>query len=115
MINEWQSFAVDLERAHGADFVGDLCRTFTDYQRAEEEMTFARQRRIAEAAARVENSWMDGFGEKHMSLDPEVFFHWVRKLGKDCWNDPEFIREFKRDNPEVIVRSRARKASILRP
>ena len=115
MINEWQSFAADLERAHGADFVRDLCRTFTDYQRAEEEMTFARQRRIAEANAKLEQSWMEGFGECHFSIDSEVFFHWGRKLGMDCWKDKQFIAEFKRDNPETIVKARRRKASILRP
>jgi hypothetical protein len=115
MINEWQSFAADLERAHGADFVRELCDSFTNQQRAEEEMTFARQKRIAEANARLEQSWMEGFGEQHMSIDAEVFFHWVRKLGKDCWNDPGFIREFKRDNPEVIVKARKRNASIIRP
>jgi hypothetical protein len=115
VINEWQSFAQDLERAHGADFVRDLCETFTNHQRAEEEMTFARQRRIAEANARLEQSWFDGVGVHHMSLDPEVFFHWCRKLGKDCWTDPGFIKEFKRDNPEVIVKARKRNASIIRP
>lgn len=78
-------------------------------------MTASRQRRIAEANARIERSWLDGVGEQHMSLDAEVFFHWVRKLGKDCWNDPGFIKEFKRDNPEVIVKSRRRRTSIIRP
>ena len=115
MLNEWQGFSEQLEKAHGAEFVRDLCDTFTNHQRAEEEMTFARQRRIAEANARLEKSWMEGFGKNHMSIDAEVFFHWVRKLGKDCWNDKAFIKEFKRDNADVIVKSRKRKASILRP
>ena len=115
MSNEWRNFVDDLERVYGADFVRDLCRKFTDYQRAEEEMTLSRQRRIAEANARLEKSWMDGFGENHMSIDAEVFFHWVRKLGKDCWNDKQFIAEFKRDNPETIVKARRRKASVIRP
>jgi hypothetical protein len=115
MINEWQGFAQDLEKAHGAEFVRDLCQTFTDYQRAEEEMTFARQRRIAEANARLEQSWMEGFGEKHMSIDAEAFFYWTRRLGKECWTDPGFIRELKRDNPEVIVKCRKRNASIIKP
>jgi hypothetical protein len=115
MLNEWQGFSEQLEKAHGSDFVADLCKTFTDQKRAEEEMAFARQRRIAEANARLEQSWMEGFGERHFSIDAEVFFHWVRKLGKDCWNDKQFIAEFKRDNPETIVRNRKRKTSIIRP
>ena len=115
MINEWQSFAADLERAHGADFVRDLCDTFTNAQRAEEEMTFSRQRRIAEANAAIERSWLEGFGEMHMSIDAEAFFYWTKRLGKECWTDPGFIRELKRDNPEVIVKCRKRNASIIRP
>jgi hypothetical protein len=50
-----------------------------------------------------------------MRLDPNVFFHWVRKEGKDCWNDKNFIREFKRDNPGVRVFNRSRKTQIVRP
>ena len=115
MINEWSSFAQDLEKAHGADFVRDLCETFTNAQRAEEEMTFARQKRIAQASEKLEQSWLEGFGECHMSVDPEAFFYWTRRLGRDCWNDPGFVREFKRDNPEVVRKCRKRKQSILRP
>ena len=115
MINEWSGFAQYLERAYGADFVRDLCATFTDYQRAEEEMTFARQRRIAAANAAIERSWMEGFGEQHLSVDAEAFFYWVRRLGKECWNDKEFIRQFKRDNPEAIVKCRKKTNSIIRP
>jgi hypothetical protein len=115
MLNEWQSFAEDLEKAHGADFVRDLCQTFTDQKRAEEEMTFARQRRIAEVNAVKEQSWLNGFGELQMQVEPEAFFYWVRRLGKDCWNDPQFIKEFKRDNPEVVVKCRKRNASIIKP
>lgn len=115
MINEWQSFANDLERAYGADFTQELCRDLCDYQRAEEEMAFSRQRKIADANARIERSWLEGFGEHHMSVEPEAFFYWAKRLGKDCWTDPGFIAEFKRDNPEVVVKCRKRNASIIRP
>jgi len=110
----WEQFAADLAAARGEEFVRDFCRTLTDEQRAEEELAFASQRRIAAASDRL-GTIMDGFGELHMQLDPMVFFHWVSKLGKDCWNDKSFIREFKRDNPEVRVRTKPRKTSVLRP
>jgi hypothetical protein len=115
MINEWQGFAQDLERAYGADFVRDLCATFTNYQRAEEEMAFARQKRIAELNAVKEQSWLNGFGELQMQVDPEAYFYWIKRLGRECWTDPGFIREFKRDNPEVVVKCRKRRPSIIRP
>jgi hypothetical protein len=115
VINEWQQFARDLSAAFGEDALADFCQTLVDNRRAEAEMTYARQKRIKEAAERIETAWLDGLGECHMSIDPEVFFYWVRKEGRDCWNDPGFIREFKRDNPEVIRRNRARATTILRP
>jgi hypothetical protein len=115
MVNEWQGFADSLTQAFGAEFVEDFIRTLQDEKRAEEELAFSSQRRIAAATERLEQCWFDGLGEKHMSLDPEVFWHWVRKEGKDCWGDKNFVREFKRDNPEVRVKSKPRKVTVLRP
>jgi hypothetical protein len=114
-MSEWHNFADDLTKVYGADFVRELCSDFCDYQRAEEEMTASRQRKIAEANARIERSWLEGFGECHFSIDSEVFFHWGRKLGMDCWKDKQFIAEMKRDHPETIVKNRRRKTSIIRP
>ncbi|HET9374322.1 MAG TPA: hypothetical protein VFO40_05085 [Chthoniobacterales bacterium] len=115
MIQGWEQFARQLAEVHGEAFVQDFCRTLSDEARAEEELAFARQREIAAASERLDAAWFDGLGECHMSLDPEVFFHWIRKEGRDCWNDASFIREFKRDNPEVIVRNRSRKSFVVRP
>jgi len=115
VITGWEEFARSLEAQYGTDFVADFCQTLRDEQRAEQELAFQKQKRIAEATQRLDACWMDGLGEMHMSLDPEVYFHWVRKEGKDCWNNKQFIREFKRDNPEVIVRAKSRKTMLVRP
>jgi hypothetical protein len=114
-ITGWEDMAASLTQAFGAEFVEDFCRTLTDQRRAEEELAFSRQRAIAAATERIEQSWWDGLGECHMSLDPTIFWHWCRKEGRECWGDPSFVREFKRDNPEVRVKSKARKTTILRP
>lgn len=115
MLTGWEEFSRSLEATFGSDFVNDFIRTLQDEQRAEQELAFARQKRIAEASQRLEARWFDGLGEMHMSLDPEVYFHWIKKEGRQCWNDKQFIREFKRDNPEVIVRAKSRKAMMVRP
>jgi len=114
-IQIWSDFAAQLAAAHGEEFVRDFCKTLLDEQRAEEEVAFKQQQQIAAATERLDQAWMDGLGECHMSLDPEVFWHWVRKEGREVWNDKSFIREFKRDNPDVRVLTRPRKTSVLRP
>ena len=115
MIIGWQDFASDLAKAHGEGFVRDFCRTLIDEQRAEEEVAFARQQKIAATSQALDAAYFDGLGELHMRVDAEVFFHWVKKEGKDCWNDRKFIHEFKRDNPDVRVLNRSRKTFIARP
>ena len=111
-IQIWSDFAAQLAAAHGEGFVRDFCKTILDEQRAEEEVAYKSQQRIAAATERLEQSWMDVLGECHMRVDPEVYFHWVRKEGREVWNDKSFVREFKRDNKDVIVRSRSQKTMV---
>ena len=74
MIQLWSDFAGQLAAAHGEEFVRDFCATLLDEQRAEEEVAFTQQQKIAAASQRLENCWMEGLGQCHMSLDPEVYF-----------------------------------------
>jgi hypothetical protein len=114
-ITGWEQFACDLAQAHGEEFVRDFCRTLTDELRAEEEMVFAKQRKIAAATARLDECYLDGLGECHMRVDARVFWHWVRTKGKDVWNDKDFIKAFKRDNADVRVLAKPRKVIVRRP
>lgn len=50
-----------------------------------------------------------------MRVDADVFFNWVQREGREIWNDPDFIRAFKRDNPDVRVLTKSRKTSVVRP
>src|SRR4029077_10833159 len=111
----WEQFAASLAAAYGDGWLRDFCSTLTDEHRAEEELAFASQQRIAAATQRLDHSFMDGLGELHMRVDAEVFWHWVRKEGKDVWNDKGFLHEFKRDNADVRVLTKPRKTSVLRP
>jgi hypothetical protein len=115
MITGWEDLASSLTEAFGGDFVSDFIRTLQDERRAEEEMAFARQQRIAAATQALDASFMEGLGECHMRVDPTVFFHWVKKEGHGIWNDKSFLRAFKRDNKEVIVKSRSCKTTVRRP
>jgi len=112
---EWDQFARDLARAHGEGFVRDFCKSITDEVEAERELAFSKQRKIAAATARLDQCYLDGLGECHMRVSQEVFWHWVHRYGKDVWNDKSFLKEFKRDNPDVRVLARPRKVTVRRP
>ena len=118
-ITGWENFVGDLTEAFGQDFVADFCKTLTDEVKAEQEVMHThvqgRQRRIAEATSRLEQSYFDGLGEMHMRVDSDVFFNWVMREGREIWNDPGFIKAFKRDNPDVRVLTKSRKAMVVRP
>jgi predicted dithiol-disulfide oxidoreductase (DUF899 family) len=114
-ITGWEQFALDLAQAHGEEFVRDFVRTLTDEQRAEEEVVYASQRQIAAATARLDQAYVDGIGECHMRVDPTVFWHWVRKEGREIWNDRSFLKRFKADNPDVRVLARSPKTMVVRP
>ena len=89
----------------------------TEFQRGWElELVMAkvRQQRIAEATQRIEHAAIEGIGTMTMQIDPFAFHYWGQRLGYDCWQDPEFKREFQRDNPEVRVRNVARKQTIVK-
>ena len=108
----WDQFARDLAAAHGEEFVRDFCRTLSDEQRAEEEVAFRSQREIAAANERLDNIFCDGIGECHMRVDLTAYYHWIFRYGREIWNDPEFVREYKRDNPDVVVKSHSRKLMV---
>jgi len=112
---EWDQFARDLAAAHGEGFVRDFCKSITDEVEAERELAFSKQRKIAAATARLDQCYLDGLGECHMRVDQEVFWHWVHRYGREIWADKDFIKKFKRDNPEVRVLARPRKVTIRRP
>lgn len=54
-------------------------------------------------------------GEVTMQVHPIFYHHWGQRLGYGCWRDPQFVREFQRDNPEVRVKSRSDKTTIVKP
>lgn len=47
----------------------------------------------------------DGGGEVTMQVHKTSYHYWGQRLGYECWDDPQFVREYLRDNPEARVRS----------
>ncbi len=67
------------------------------------------QRRQEEAArvGGVRRRRRRGGASPFMQVPPESFHYWGQRLGYECWDDPQFVREFLRDNPECRVQTRA--------
>lgn len=83
--------------------VAQLCADIQCGWNAQEWLALARQAKIAKATQKLEKAHIEGIGQHHMSVDGYAFHSWGQKLGYQCWNDPNFVREFKRDNPAVKV------------
>ena len=115
MITGWEKFAQDLTEQFGPDFVRGFCESSLDEERAKQELAFSSQRRIAAASERLDNCWADGLGELHMRLDPTVYWYWTLRCGRQIWSDKAFVKQLKRDNPEIVVKSRSRKTMVRRP
>ncbi len=43
------------------------------------------------------------------------YHYWGQREGYDCWSDPEFVREYLRDNPDSRVNAKMARASIVNP
>jgi hypothetical protein len=68
--------------------------------------------RQAEAAASGEHRSIEGIGRLRLNIDPLYYHFWGKKLGYQCWRDPQFLREFERDNPQCRVKCGGTKLQV---
>lgn len=43
-------------------------------------------------------------GYRDMLIDPISYTYWGDRLGYECWDNDQFVAEYKRDNPESRVK-----------
>lgn len=55
---------------------------------------------------------LEGVGQLRLRVPPLAFHYWGQRLGYECWEDEQFVREFIRDNPEVAVRNYSKKTVV---
>ena len=115
MITGWEQFARDLAAEFGEGFVKGFCDSILDEEKAKAELAYSSQQRVAAASASLDNCWVDGLGELHMRLDPDVYWYWTQRCGPQVWSDKAFVRALKRDNPQIALRARSRKTMVTRP
>jgi len=100
---------------------GDLTKEVIEELRTarnlEEVNASVRQRKLAQAEQVVSNGTRKNlsFGRLRMRIAPEAYHYWGKRLGYECWDDQQFLREFERDNESVRINSRSEKVSVLAP
>lgn len=53
-------------------------------------------------------------GYVDLNIHPASYHYWGQRLGYECWQDAQFLREYKRDNPASVVRV-VTKTVIVKP
>jgi hypothetical protein len=76
--------------------------------RRERKRALMRRRMALAAKAGGERRILKGDvgGYTDMMIDPVSYHYWGNRLGYACWDDPQFVAEYKRDNPECRVKLR---------
>lgn len=97
----------DIAGALGADFAQHLDRELR-MEVAKEKVEYAnRAARVAKVNQQLlPDEYIDGLGPKCASIDARTYFRW-HQSEPGCWQDPSFLREFVRDNPESRVAGNA--------
>jgi hypothetical protein len=56
-------------------------------------------------AAKLEYANREGWNEGAFFLEiaPESYYYWAQRLGRQCWEDPQFRRQYARDNPACCL------------
>lgn len=62
-------------------------------------------RAVARANSAIEHKAVNGLGEKVATIPQSVFNQMRAIYGDACWEDPEFMRAFLRDNPACRVKT----------
>ena len=47
-----------------------------------------------------------------MKVHSKFYHYWGQRLGYECWEDEQFVREFLRDNEECRIRSHSQKIQV---
>lgn len=92
--------------------VAKLCADIQMGWNAQEWLTKARQARVAKAVQVLDKAHIEGIGQHELKVDMYAFHSYGQKYGYSIWSDKEFRREYKRDNPEVVVKHDRRKNKV---
>jgi|GEM_PF-4666053 len=89
-----ESLANDLTVLAVAELPKSVEREMRQGYELRQKMAVARQERINEDARRTQNRILPGgvIGERVCRVDTDVYFHFARQYGAECWNDDDFLK-----------------------
>jgi hypothetical protein len=108
-LNWADSYYESLVQELGESFAVRMVRGIGDSVRVQRDLTLARVQRIAKTTQHLTYARKGEAGMIATLNIPELDYHgWAMKFADangnpdySCWKDPEFVREYKRDNPEL--------------
>ena len=90
----------------------DVERVLINGWRREQVLAMAEAKQTAAYGHANAAHSVDGLGQMVARIPPSSFHYWGKRLGYECWEDDQFLKEFMRDNPEVAVRNYAKKTVV---
>ena len=79
---------------------------------AEAEHMDGHREQAAAARGNQDRQHVDGLGECRVSVSPQLYHDAQRRYGRECWQDPDFVKKAQRDHPETRVKSRSGKTMV---
>jgi hypothetical protein len=78
-------------------------------------LAYADAERIAAQNARIERAFVEGLGQLEAQIPATTYFAMMAVHGRDCWQDPDFLRSYQSHNPGSKPVSRSRKTTVRAP
>jgi hypothetical protein len=78
----------------------------------QQEAAFTEAKQIAAQNNGKSYKRVDGLGEMTASIPTASYHYWGNRLGYECWGDPQFKKEYLRDNPEARVKTHGDKTRV---
>lgn len=79
-----------------------------EFRRSKRAANMRTEMALAAKAGGTRRIMREGEMDAHVDamFHPTSYHYWGQRLGYQCWEDPAFVAEYKRDNPEARVRQR---------
>jgi hypothetical protein len=90
----------------------EMERELVNGWRLNEVKAAIKAKELASFGYRNEVNTIDGLGSLSARIPLDAYHYWGQRLGYECWDDKQFLKEFKRDNPAVAVNNYAKKTVV---